>query len=537
LFILAAKHGYTLPAAPKPRYQMPPDSRSCPFSGERDPTFMPRDGEATAWATVLTAYRPADDAGLLPFVNVSEAIRDLPPIMASPDGLSSLTTAGNTRSSGCAGGGDGSSSASAEDDSGSGAAVPHAHTASNHPQPAGHGGSSSRPAPPPPSQLSSREQVPAARSLVQYLQAARASGMQLLQAVSARKGASPGNGYGTDIAPYAPHTGLLLTQLPDDAGLEGGRPVSAFAEWCRAAHWPGQVLSGPFHPDLLASHRVSRGEVPSKLRDGTAPDDTYAVGGRHCMQPDGLVATVTGTASKANKGRFLHFAEPRCASLLERVRLRVLCICVMAEGKSTASSMVRFGHSFDSRVRWVQQLTPNLCCCCSTAPAECLQRRLQSVPDFFVYFGQRQQQHQQIGNAVPYLLAAEVAASVWEAATGQPGRRPPDLAGPSPSGIGLVPDQVPAYRAWVGGFGSHRELVVCTRAALAAALIPEEPVQPVSSESDMVVAAATEDGEWADPVAWCVSPGTNLGHHSPCLSLVPAQIFSLPLPVLRPRPR
>jgi hypothetical protein len=31
----------------------------------------------------------------------------------------------------------------------------------------------------------------------------------------------------------------------------------------------------------------------------------------------------------------------------------------------------------------------------------------------------------------------------------QPGRRPPDLAGPSPSGIGLAPDQVPAYRAWV----------------------------------------------------------------------------------------
>jgi hypothetical protein len=46
--------------------------------------------------------------------------------------------------------------------------------------------------------------------------------------------------------------------------------------------------------------------------------------------------------------------------------------------------------------------------------------------------------HAQVGNAVPYLLAAEVAAAVWQAATGQPGCRPPLLNGPCPEGTGIA---------------------------------------------------------------------------------------------------
>jgi hypothetical protein len=56
---------------------------------------------------------------------------------------------------------------------------------------------------------------------------------------------------------------------------------------------------------------------------------------------------------------------------------------------------------------------------------------MQSVPDWVKYRGSAKSRDQQVGNAVPYLLSIEVAASVtsiYEAATGKPGRRPPEEA-------------------------------------------------------------------------------------------------------------
>lgn len=87
----------------------------------------------------------------------------------------------------------------------------------------------------------------------------------------------------------------------------------------------------------------------------------------------------------------------------------------------------------------------------------CTQARFQSVPDWMIYCGRDERsKHLQVGNAIPYLLAAEVAASVLKAATGQDGSRPPALVGPSLAGWGLSAADLTRYQEWVqetGGSG------------------------------------------------------------------------------------
>jgi hypothetical protein len=53
------------------------------------------------------------------------------------------------------------------------------------------------------------------------------------------------------------------------------------------------------------------------------------------------------------------------------------------------------------------------------------------------YWGESRQQAQQVGNAVPYPVAVEVAGCVWEAATDQTFSGLPILKGPSREGMGL----------------------------------------------------------------------------------------------------
>jgi hypothetical protein len=73
---------------------------------------------------------------------------------------------------------------------------------------------------------------------------------------------------------------------------------------------------------------------------------------------------------------------------------------------------------------------------------------------------------------VPYLLCAEVAASVFEAATGVSGRRPPHLIGPSLDGFGLSAAELVRYRAWLNTT-TWPEVVLRSRAELARQLGPK----------------------------------------------------------------
>lgn len=104
-----------------------------------------------------------------------------------------------------------------------------------------------------------------------------------------------------------------------------------------------------------------------------------------------------------------------------------------------------------------------LALCCS------VQRRFQGVPDWVSYYGTVKSVNQQIGNAVPYPMAIEVAASVFEAATGLKGRRPPHLVGPSPEGWGLPQAQKQMYETWWKSTG-WQDVVEGSRAALQAEL-------------------------------------------------------------------
>lgn len=76
------------------------------------------------------------------------------------------------------------------------------------------------------------------------------------------------------------------------------------------------------------------------------------------------------------------------------------------------------------------------------------------MPDFMVadmvaHCPDVREVERQIGNAVPFVMAAEMAHAVYEAACGQPGTPPPDLSGPSPSGAGLRSQQeLQQYNAW-----------------------------------------------------------------------------------------
>jgi hypothetical protein len=93
------------------------------------------------------------------------------------------------------------------------------------------------------------------------------------------------------------------------------------------------------------------------------------------------------------------------------------------------------------------------------------------MPDWLHLCGARTDVERQIGNAVPYTLAAEVAASVWEAATGAPAARPPDLTGPSLTGAGLPREQLQAYEAWRAAQGDDwNGVIAASRAALGEAL-------------------------------------------------------------------
>jgi hypothetical protein len=103
-----------------------------------------------------------------------------------------------------------------------------------------------------------------------------------------------------------------------------------------------------------------------------------------------------------------------------------------------------------------------------------LQRRAQGIPDWFVYEGSLQSREQQVGNAVPYLLCAEVAASVYEAATGLSARRPPTLLGPSLDGFGLSAADQQRYRAWLQAT-PWPTVVLGSRAELARRLGPKTP--------------------------------------------------------------
>jgi hypothetical protein len=107
----------------------------------------------------------------------------------------------------------------------------------------------------------------------------------------------------------------------------------------------------------------------------------------------------------------------------------------------------------------------------------CTQARFQGVPDWINYCGRDDRaKHLQIGNAVPYLLAVEVTASVFKAATGQDGRRPPALVGPSLDGVGVPAADLTRYMKWVqpahiseaGGL----DVLTCTCAALGGVWLP-----------------------------------------------------------------
>eukprot|EP00775_Hariotina_reticulata_P006940 gene6940-7158_t len=94
-------------------------------------------------------------------------------------------------------------------------------------------------------------------------------------------------------------------------------------------------------------------------------------------------------------------------------------------------------------------------------------RRLMSLPDFLVVRGRHKEVEQQVGNAVPYLLAAELAASILEAATGTLAPRPPELPGPSEDGFGINSlEDMLAYEHWQQELGravvkeSHKALAL-----------------------------------------------------------------------------
>lgn len=93
------------------------------------------------------------------------------------------------------------------------------------------------------------------------------------------------------------------------------------------------------------------------------------------------------------------------------------------------------------------------------AAAVFLQARCQGCPDWLHYEGcNDKQRDQQVGNAVPYPVAVEVAGSVWEAATGQPYSGLPILKGPSPAGIGLAEADSARWKGWWEGLqpeGKH----------------------------------------------------------------------------------
>jgi hypothetical protein len=73
----------------------------------------------------------------------------------------------------------------------------------------------------------------------------------------------------------------------------------------------------------------------------------------------------------------------------------------------------------------------------------------------------------QVGNAVPYLLAAELAATILEAATGEPAARPPELPGPCDEGFGIHSlEAARAYEQWQQEQQSRSAVVKKSREAL-----------------------------------------------------------------------
>lgn len=78
-------------------------------------------------------------------------------------------------------------------------------------------------------------------------------------------------------------------------------------------------------------------------------------------------------------------------------------------------------------------------------------RRLQSIPDWVFVLGKDKSRQQQIGNAVPYLLAVAVMGQVYAAATGEEPYRPPKLHGPSFNGAGILasePESQQQFKLW-----------------------------------------------------------------------------------------
>lgn len=174
---------------------------------------------------------------------------------------------------------------------------------------------------------------------------------------------------------------------------------------------------------------------PGLLRDHVYMGPTRSLTKGHEMSPLGVVGTVVGNAR--NGSNTTHMAEQRRSTLRERARF-------------------------------------------------------QGVPDWMNYCGRDDRAKQlQIGNAVPYLLAVEVTASVFKAATGQDGQRPPALVGPSLDGVGVPVADLPCYMKWVqpahlleAERDAHwHNIVVDSRAAWAQQLVVEEAQQPPPSRS------------------------------------------------------
>eukprot|EP00879_Flechtneria_rotunda_P015698 GHRR01016420.1.p1 GENE.GHRR01016420.1~~GHRR01016420.1.p1 ORF type:complete len:813 (+),score=338.90 GHRR01016420.1:1419-3857(+) len=203
---------------------------------------------------------------------------------------------------------------------------------------------------------------------------------------------------------YQPEQGVMNCVLPEP--VQDLRPVSRYSQHMRAPHNEAQrqrvcqwdkltchVVTQKQNVDALLriSEKAPEGHLESKAQH----DKRMRVGKRPTA--NGLAACVLG--HNEPRRTCLHFLEDRMMTARERARL-------------------------------------------------------QSIPDWVqIDFLAIKEFEQQVGNAVPYLLGQEVAAAVWEAATGQPAQRPPclyTLAGPCTHGTGIADKADRAtYEQWV----------------------------------------------------------------------------------------
>jgi hypothetical protein len=251
---------------------------------------MRKGDQSAAWWDVLraavNAQRPQDGV-LLPHVNVAEAIGDLPPIVA-PNSHSSRGGSSTLRSKGGSWHLDnpaalnwwqqlsiGSSRGSSSDGYGSRRSLPQ--------------------------QQQQQQQQPG--SLRQDLDDLREAGIDAARALgSIRKG--QGDPFGLPVTSYDPQQGVLLYQLP--APVADLRPVSVYAQHMRSSHRAGVGFLRGFNPALLYDHTYPGMPTLSLPRTG-----------KNVMTGLGVVGTVVGKNTPGS--RTVHFAEPRQATMLERV--------------------------------------------------------------------------------------------------------------------------------------------------------------------------------------------------------------------------